>query len=687
MKFLYPNFLFALLTIAIPIIIHLFSFRRYKTVYFSNVGFLKEVKKESQKKSRLKQLLILLARIFTIIFLVFAFAKPYLPVGTDTPKQPGQLVAVYIDNSFSMNALSEQGQLLEIARNKALEISMAYPPGTKFRLFTNDLEPKHRNPMNREQFIRQVSAVQSSAVVLPLSVPFNRLAAEQDPLNGQMDKTLYVISDFQRISADFENIQDKNLSCYFLPLTPNETANLFIDSCWTEVPAHGLKQEEEIFVRIRNSSNQDLQNLPLNLYINDSLKSITGFSVSANSQITASLKYTNHTSGLQLGKIEISDYPFTFDNQWFISYQVAPKLKALAIYNNTEASRQGLQYLSALFKNDDYIQLDEVSFNSIQVSRLKEYNTVFLVNPGNFSSGFLNEIQNSVQNGLSVVLFPGSENEPATSNEILSLFNAEKITGVDSTEQKISEIDPGNKFYRDVFRKREENAVFPVIKNHFRFEKPVRSAENMLLRFQNGDKALSVLNSGRGKLWVFAFPLNRQNESFARDVLFVPTIYNIVLNSLPTQEMSFTIGENTSCEIPAGNNLNLNSAIEIENKSTGERFIPSKRIAVSGIRIDFGGQVREAGHYFIMNDNAAVSALAFNYNRRESDLRYFSASGLKEKTATAGLKNAVIISDVERNFSEVLSDLQNGRPLWRIALLLSLLFMVAEVLISRLMKG
>ena len=120
MKFLFPAFLFALFTIAIPIIIHLFSFRQYKTVYFSNVSFLKDIKKESQNKSRLKQILILIARILTLIFLVFAFSQPYIPVSTDTKKQANQIIGVYIDNSFSMNGLSAEGQLLEAARNKAL---------------------------------------------------------------------------------------------------------------------------------------------------------------------------------------------------------------------------------------------------------------------------------------------------------------------------------------------------------------------------------------------------------------------------------------------------------------------------------------------------------------------------------------------------------------------------------------
>ncbi|HYQ56250.1 MAG TPA: BatA domain-containing protein, partial [Draconibacterium sp.] len=279
MKFLYPTFLFALLAVAIPILIHLFSFKRYKTVYFSNVSFLKDIKKESQKKSRLKQLLLLAARILTIIFLVFAFAQPFIPTNNDAQKQNKQLVAVYIDNSFSMNALSEQGQLLEVARNKALEICMAYPPGTKFRLFTNDLDPKQQHIFNKEQFIQQVSTIQASPTVVPLSIIYNRFASEIN--DNESDKNLYFISDFQRSITDIDNFSDNEIFSYYLPLVPNEVANLYIDSCWVEYPAHRLGQEENMFVRIRNSSNQNYQNLPLKLFLNDSIKSITNFSVEA----------------------------------------------------------------------------------------------------------------------------------------------------------------------------------------------------------------------------------------------------------------------------------------------------------------------------------------------------------------------------------------------------------------------
>ncbi len=685
MKFLFPTFLFALFTIAIPIIIHLFSFRQYKTVYFSNVSFLKDIKKESKKKSRIKQLLLLIARILTIIFLVFAFSQPYIPTNREAKKQANQIVAVYIDNSFSMNALSEQGQLLEVARNKAVEICLAHPAGTKFRLFTNDLEPKHQHNLNKEQFIQQVAEVQTSPIVIPFSLIYNRFSTQKTD-DKETDKNLYFISDFQRTITDLENFADETIFSYYLPLVPNQVANLYIDSVWVEVPAHRLNQEEELFVRIKNSSNQDYNNLPLKLYLNDSIKSITNFSVTAQNEITANLKYNNNSSGSQLGKIEITDYPFTHDNNWFISYFVESNLKALAIFNNNPDSQEGLNYISALFENDDYIQLDEMNIQSLQISKLNNYNTIFLLNLENFSSGFLNELKNVVENGTSVVMFPGNRNNPMFNNSLLAQFKANRIIGTDTIKQKISGINFESNLYKDVFRKREKNPILAEIEGHLKFEENIRTSENRLLWFQNNDKALSVINYEMGKLWVFAFPLDKSNRAFARDVLFVPTIYNIVLNSLPVQEISFTVGQNTFFDLPKNKNVNLSSSIEIEKIGNGEKFIPAKNSSIRGTRLEFSGQITDAGHYLIQNDNSTISTMAFNFDRKESDLRYYDNRELEDKFEILQLKNASLVSDVESNFSEIFDELQNGKQLWKLFIILALLFIFIEVLIARFWK-
>lgn len=684
MNFLYPTFLFALLAVSIPILIHLFSFKRHKTVYFSNVSFLKDIKKESKKKSRLKQLLLLALRILTLIFLVFAFAQPVITTNNQAQNQSKQLVAVYIDNSFSMNALSEQGILLELARNKALEISMAYPPGTKFRLFTNDLNPKHQHIFNKEQFIQQVSTIQTSPTVIPLSIIYNRFSSETS--DDETTKNLYFISDFQRSITDIDNFLKHDILSYYIPLVPNEVANLYIDSCWVEYPAHRLGQEENMFVRIKNSSNQNYQNLPLKLFLNDSIKSITNFSVDAQNEIVANLKYNNTSSGSQLGKIEITDYPFTHDNNWYISYFVDPKLKALALYTNASDSQEGLSYLRALFNNDDYVVLDEMNVQNLQVNRLNDYNTIFLLNIDNFSSGLLNQLETIVNEGSSVVLFPKWESNLRAENNLLAVVGANLITDTDSTTQDISAIDYENRFYADAFKKREENPALPKINGHYRFAQNTRTKETTLLAFQNGDKALSQLNYGNGKVWIFAFPLSQKNESFARDVLFVPTLYNIVLNSLPKQDMSFIVGSNNFINLPRNTNLNLNATIEIEQNASGKKFIPAKNISGRSIRLGFGEQVTTDGHYLIKNNENTVATMAFNFNRQESDLRYFDNNELNNNLESNQLKKATVIKEVDRNFSEIFDNIQHGRQLWKWCLILALFFVLTEVLIARFWK-
>ncbi|MBW6536546.1 MAG: BatA domain-containing protein [Mariniphaga sp.] len=686
MKFLFPTFLFALFAIAIPIIIHLFSFRRYKTVYFSHVGFLKDIKKESQKKSRLKQLLMLLARILTIIFLVFAFSQPYIPTENAANTGSGEIVGVYIDNSFSMNALSEQGQLLERARNKAAEIGQSYPAGTKFRLFTNDLEPKHQHLFNREQFIRQVSAISQSPAAVSLSLIHNRFDMQNKMQENANQGTLYFISDFQRKITDLENFSGESVYSYFMPLIPNQVNNLYIDSCWVEQPAHGLNQEENIVVKIKNSSNEDYQNLPLRLFLNDSLKSITNFSVNAQNEITANLKYTNTSGGIQLGRVEITDYPFTHDNTWYLSYFVEPKLKALAIFSNTPDSKEGLGYLTALFENDDYVELETMDIQSLQISKLAESNTIFIINPENFSTGFLNELESAANKGTSVVLFPKLTQPASVYNQLLLKFNANTISGTDTTSQEISGIDFDNRFFRNVFQERKENALLPKIEGHLKFTETIRSGETPLLWFQNNDKALSVVPYGMGKLWVFAFPLNKKNEMFARDILFVPSIYNIVLNSLPDQQISYIIGGEQTWFLPRNISASRVASIQIENRETGDNFIPDVTISEHGMRLGMVGLIETAGHYLVKNENETIASISFNYNREESDLRYFSPAELESRIELANLEKASVLTNVSSNFAEVLQEIQKGKQLWKWCILLALFFILTEVLIARYWK-
>src|SRR5690606_15046427 len=151
------------------------------------------------------------------------------------------------------------------------------PAGTRFRLFTNDMNPGHQQLLTREQLITMVAEIKPSPSVVPVSLISTRF----NVLNQMQESegSLFIISDFQRQITDLENFPKSGSSYWFIPLVPNQVNNLYIDSCWVEVPAHGLNQEETVYVKIKNNSNEDYQNLPLRLFLNDSLKSITSFSI------------------------------------------------------------------------------------------------------------------------------------------------------------------------------------------------------------------------------------------------------------------------------------------------------------------------------------------------------------------------------------------------------------------------
>src|ERR1043165_1481596 len=206
MSFTYPSFLFALSAIAIPIIIHLFNFRKFKTVYFSNVRFLKEVKQETQAKSKLKHLLDLAARILALIFLVLAFAQPYLPVENQKVIAGDKAVSIFVDNSFSMEAVNKNGRLLDDAKKRALEILSAYKPTDQFQLLTNDFEGKHQRLVSKEEFIDLLDDVKIS----PASRSLEEIISRQTDLLSQSEnksRTAFILSDFQKSLADASQIK------------------------------------------------------------------------------------------------------------------------------------------------------------------------------------------------------------------------------------------------------------------------------------------------------------------------------------------------------------------------------------------------------------------------------------------------------------------------------------------------
>ena len=151
MQFLFPTFLWGLLAAAVPVIIHLFNFRRTKKILFTNVAFLRAVNTTTSSFRRLKHLLIMAARIAFITCLVLAFAQPFLPSKSGKGVKSGGVASIYIDNSLSMQNELDKKSYLDKAIGKVEELLTAFPQGSQLQLVTNDFSSDEHSVGNAQQ--------------------------------------------------------------------------------------------------------------------------------------------------------------------------------------------------------------------------------------------------------------------------------------------------------------------------------------------------------------------------------------------------------------------------------------------------------------------------------------------------------------------------------------------------------
>ena len=89
----------------------------------------------------------------------------------------------------------------------------------------------------------------------------------------------------------------------------------------------------------------------------------------------------------------------------------------------------------------------------------------------------------------------------------------------------------------------------------------------------------------------------------------------------------------------------------------------------------------QAGFYNVyLPGSADTTSVGVNYDRNESDLQYWTLEELKQNNS---LKNATWL-DEDLRLNGGLHPLQAGFPLWKVCLILALLFLALEILLIRL---
>lgn len=675
MKFVHPSLLFALGLIAIPILIHLFNLRRYKIIYFSNVRFLKNIKEETRKQSRLKHLLVLLSRILAMIFLVLAFAQPYFPDKTEVVLTDKDFISLYIDNSFSMEANGMQGELLNLAEKKATDIAESYRASDAFQILDNSFSAASQRLLSKEELTDNIKDVNLTYHFRTLSEVVERQLSLPE-LRNFKQKFLYIISDFQKNFTDIENLNtDSTVKIFLVPLYPNESGNLYIDSCWFETPVKRLDQNVVLKAHIVNQSVKTIEKTPVKVTVNGRQRALASFDIQPNNDIVIDLPYKINEAGIHQLCVEINDYPVTYDDKFYISYSVRDKMPLLCINNDKESV-----YLNALFGKDSAFEFQNIQSKTIDYSKLNSYSLIILNEFNELSSGLSNELSRYLREGGQLLIIPGKDIDRESYNAFLSATAAVTLAGVDTQKVKISSIDFNHPLYNDVFDKIPENISLPEAKKYYQINTRSKAAAVALLGLQNNLPFLSVFNVDKGLMYLLAAPLDKEFTNFPAHSIFVPTLYNMALNSSGQRKLFYTLGKDNAFEVLRTGN-DYNEVYKIKKYDNDFEFIPQFSSAFSSYTFFVNDQINVSGNYYLYNKDDTLAGVSFNYNRRESDMSYLFEDDINNRIKSSGLKNIYLIDTRKETVKDAVAKINKGVVIWKYCIILALLFLLTEILL------
>lgn len=664
MNFLYPAFLWSLTALSIPILIHLFNFRKTRRVYFSNTRILKQVKEVTTAKRRLKYYLILFSRLLFLTFLVLAFAQPIIPASEqlDTHRD----ITLYLDNSLSMSAqLEDRDRALDVGISFVQEIVDLFPRDTRYRLITNDFSPFSNSAKTKEEIVDLLTQIRLS----PVSRTANEIMTRIRLADRGPDEEVFWISDFQRSTFGAPNQRaDSSVRWHLVPISPVLNENVFVDTVYLDNPFAVGQEKNSLRVKLMNDGNRVKDQLNLKLTINNIQAATASVSIPAGGESEVSFDLASGLAGLNQARISFNDLPVTFDNDFYVALNYTDKVNVLEIRATQQATP-----VQQVFGNRQVFAYSGYPVTNFNYSLLDQADLV-VVNGIDAPDESLSFALRAYLNNYGTLLFiPGPKPDI---NAYRSLLQLQVSVNEPSIIQVLDHPDFNNPFFENVFEERSPGMAMPGASKQLEWGED-RSA---ILQFKNGKPFLSSFQQV-GRLYLLACPLQDGFTDFSRTALFVPVMYRMASTAKKSVvKPYYTLSENFI-------SMKVDSLAGEESlRMKGEQeIIPSQRKVGDRVLLDIPKYALTQGFYYVTANPDTVELLAFNLDKDESLMGRYAISEVRQLLGE-GSHITVFEAGSTGAFSNEIKARYLGTPLWKYALMLALLFLLVEILLIRFMK-
>lgn len=518
-------------------------------------------------------------------------------------KDGENVVVVFVDNSFSVR--------LDRAKAKAKEIAEMYSSTDRFCLLTMDLSGKERHFVDKDRFIYLLTEIETTPTSRMMSEVYNTAHKLLENQNGD-NKVCFFISDFQKSCLDEENFKHDSINNVFLPLETGNLNNIFIDSLWSETKSVMQGRGVDLKVRVKNSSNQDAEKIPLKLFVDNKQVAVASLDMKEGESKVVDLSFNVERKGILHSRVNIMDSPVVFDNDYYFTLLVEEKVKVLSLNQKGENP-----YLMRLFSEEEEVLIDNYNLSNPPYNDFNTYDLIILNQIETIEDGLAMELKKYVENIGSLMVVPSLQMDLKNVNSFLNSLSLPYYDKLKTQKVRVNKYDKDNFLFKGVFSQDRDDILLPSAKMYYPIKTTAQSARQSVLTYSNSDDFFVVCPKTISNVYMLSVGLDTTFSDFVNNSLFVPLMWNVCVLSQQANPFYHIIGEE---EIIPSNSAEETLVVKGLNDSI--EFIPQVIKNQKGYSLKLHNQATKSGNYNVINNGEIVSGFSLNYSPKESVMEF-----------------------------------------------------------------
>jgi hypothetical protein len=665
--FLNSAILLALAAATIPLILHLLNRQRRKNIPFSTIRFLKLLEKQRLKRLKLYQYLLILIRTLIILFLVLAFARPTFTGQSSISSGARTTAVIILDDGIHMRRYDEKGNRFFRALNKVGQLTEQFQADDQVFIVLTHAPSSE---------VTDIEQLQCSFSESNWTDAFRR-SYELFKAYPNFNRELYIVSDFQFREPKWEDIEPSDdTRCYLFPVSSGPVSNVSIDTVRFTNTLFEINKTVHLDVVLRNQSKHTADDVECHLYIAGKRVAHQRLNLQSGESQPLTLTFQPKSFGELKGYVEIDDDDLLADNRYYFSILIPERLDVLYV-DDTPSSFITAAW-SAVQENSNIVITKE-RFRSWGRQGFSRYQTICMANMTGIADAMIGKLKNYLQNGGGLILMPGINTVPVDFNRFCENL------GMNIKMQELVQSKKAPSFFTlttpslnhplfsGLFRTIDPEIEKPRFQRYFKYL--LEPGNKAILSLNNGDPYLVVSKVGKGSVYLLGGYVDEQWTDLQYRGLFIPLFVRLFYLSSATasQNQSMTIaGKNLYIDLDQSKQkvFSLVDPDETENRIIPESFDPQLSFSLN--------QLHRPGHYSLKAGDAHIHSISVNVP---------TAHIIDQSADFTQIGNNVSLFSEEDLFSDEILHARIGLELWKWAVFITILLIIAELLLVKKTQG